>query len=158
MAGDLVDLALMEPAPDHADFLVQKWLDDELLLVCVPGHTLWDTDLLPVAELSRLHYVLREPKTVIRILVDKALQDIGIPHIQVAMELNSTKTIMAMLDQGKHVHFLPRFAAAEALAKQRLFHIKIEGLRIKRNLWIARSRTQLNNPVAESFIRLLRGE
>jgi len=107
MAGDLVDLALMEPAPDHADFLVQKWLDDELLLVCVPGHTLWDTDLLPVAELSRLHYVLREPKTVIRILVDKALQDIGIPHIQVAMELNSTKTIMAMLDQGKHVHFLP---------------------------------------------------
>ena len=158
MAGGLVDLALMELAPDHPDILVQKWLDDELLLVCGPGHPLWETDLLPVAELSRLHYVLREPKAAIRILVDKALQDIGIPHIPVSMELNSTKTIMVMLEQGRHVSFLPRFAVVEALAEQRLYHIKIEGLRIKRTLWIARSRTQLNNPVAESFIRLLRGE
>jgi DNA-binding transcriptional LysR family regulator len=74
------------------------------------------------------------------------------------MEVGSNGTIMEMLDRGKHVSFLPHFAVAEDLAKNKLYHIKIEGVRIKRTLWIARSRTNLNNPVAEAFIRLLREE
>ncbi|QKQ27815.1 LysR family transcriptional regulator [Candidatus Reidiella endopervernicosa] len=34
LATGMADLALLEQAPDHPDVLVQKWLDDELLLVC----------------------------------------------------------------------------------------------------------------------------
>lgn len=73
LATGLADLALLEQAPDHPDVLVQKWLDDELLLVCGPGHPLCGEDLLPVTELARLHYVLREPKSSMRIILDKAL-------------------------------------------------------------------------------------
>lgn len=158
LATGLADLALMELAPDHPDILVQKWLDDELLLVCGPGHPLWAKPLLPIAELTRLRYVLREPKAATRIILDKSLQDIGIQNIPVSMEVGSTQTIMEMLQGGKHVSFLPRFAVAQALTENNLYHIKIEGLRIKRTLWIARNRTNLNNVVAEAFIRLLRGE
>ena len=34
--------------------------------------------------------------------------------------------------------------------------IRIEGLRIRRTLWIARTRNNLDNPVAEAFIKMLR--
>ena len=156
LATGLADLALLEQAPDHPDILVQKWLDDELLLVCGPGHPLWDTELLPVTELTNLHYVLREPKSSMRIILDKALKDIGIQHIPVAMEVGSTDTIVEMMERGKHVSFLPRFAVEEALQRNALYHIKTQGLRIKRTLWIARNRLNLNNEVAEKFIQLLR--
>jgi DNA-binding transcriptional LysR family regulator len=156
LATGLADLALLEQAPDHPDILVQKWLDDELLLVCGPAHPLWNAELLPFTELVNLRYVLREPKSSMRISLDKALKDIGVQHIPVAMEVGSTDTIVEMMERGKHVSFLPRFAVEEALQRNDLYHIKIQGLRIKRTLWIARNRLNLNNEVAEKFIQLLR--
>ncbi|MDH5765987.1 MAG: LysR family transcriptional regulator [Gammaproteobacteria bacterium] len=156
LATGLSDMALLEQAPDHPDILVQKWLDDELILVCGPEHPLFGSDLLPMDELGNLRYVLREPQSSMRITLDKTLKDIGIMHIPVAMEVGSTDTIVEMLEHGKHVSFLPRFAVAEALVENSLYHIRIQGLRIQRTLWIARSRLNLNNDVAERFIQLLR--
>ncbi|MEJ2577098.1 MAG: LysR family transcriptional regulator [Gammaproteobacteria bacterium] len=156
LATGLADLALLEQAPDHPDILVQKWLDDELLLVCGTGHALNGDPLIPVAALRRLSYVLREPNASMRIVLDKALQDIGLADIDVAMEVGSTDAIVEMLQRGRHVSFLPRFAVAEALAEGTLFHVKVEGLRIKRTLWIARTRSNLDNAAAEAFIGLLR--
>lgn len=156
LATGLADLALLEQAPDHPDILVQKWLDDELLLVCGPGHPLFGEELLPLTELVNLRYVLREAKSSMRIILDKALKDIGIHHIPVTMEVGSTDTIVEMMERGKHVSFLPRFAVEEALQRNALYHIKTQGLRIKRTLWIARNRLNLNNEVAEKFIQLLR--
>jgi len=69
LATGLADLALLEQAPDHPDILVQKWLDDELLLVCGPGHALWGSGLVPLAELGQLRYVLREPNFSMRIIL-----------------------------------------------------------------------------------------
>jgi DNA-binding transcriptional LysR family regulator len=156
LATGLSDLALLEQAPDHPDILVQKWLEDELVLVCGPKHPLWDSSLLPVEELRRLSYVLREPRSSMRVTLEKALADIGIEQIPIAMEVGSTDTIVEMLQRGKHVSFLPRFAVEEALKIDSLYHIKIQGLRINRTLWIARTRSNLNNAVSEAFIQLLR--
>ena len=158
LATGLVDMALLEQAPDHPDILVQKWLDDEIVLVCGRRHPLWETDLIPVTDLNKLNYVLREPKSSMRLILDKALQDIGIHNIPIKMEVGSTDTIVEMLEHGKHVSFLPRFAVGEALAQGNLYHIKVQGLRIKRTLWIARTRSNLNNSVAEAFIQQLRNK
>lgn len=156
LATGLSDMALLEQAPDHPDILVQKWLDDELLLVCGPTHPLYNKDLLPIAELSQLRFVLRESQSSTRVILDKALNDIGIEEIPVAMEVGSTDTIVEMLERGKHVSFLPHFAVEEALEDGSLYHIKTQGLRIQRTLWIARTRSNFNSPVSESFIQLLR--
>ena len=156
LATGLADLALLEQAPDHPEILVQKWLDDELLLVCGDSHPLRYTGLVTLAELGKLSYVLREPNSSTRLLLDKALGDVGIEAIPVAMEVGSSDAIVEILARGRHVSFLPRFAVAEALAGESLFRIKIEGLRIKRTLWIARTRSNIDNVAVEAFIELLR--
>ncbi|MEW8013585.1 MAG: LysR family transcriptional regulator [Candidatus Sedimenticola endophacoides] len=156
LATGLTDLALLEQAPDHPDILVQKWLDDELVLVCGPGHPLWGSDLITVTDLPRLRYVLREEKSSMRLILDKALRDIGIANLPVTMEVGSTDTIVEMLDRGAHISFLPRFAVEDALSAGSLYQVRIQGLRIKRTLWIARTRANLDNAVAEAFIQLLR--
>ena len=156
LATGLSDLALLEQAPDHPEILVQKWLDDELILVCGTRHPLFDSDLIPITELTYLSFVLREPKSSMRIILDKALNDIGISQLPIFMEVGSTDTIIEMLDRGNYVSFLPRFAVQEALQNRSLYHIKMQGLRIKRTLWIARTRSNINNPVAEAFIDMLR--
>jgi len=156
LATGLADLALLKQAPDHPDILVQKWLEDELLMVCGQNHPLWNTEMITVNDLPGLNYVLREHNSSIRITLDKALDDIGIHHIPIAMEVGSTDTIVEMLQRGKHVSILPRFSVEEEILSGSLYHIKIQGLRIKRTLWIARSRSNLSSPVTEAFINLLR--
>ena len=156
LATGLIDLALMENAPDHPDILVQKWADDELWLVCGNTHPLADTDLLPVDQLSKLAYVLRERGSSPRVSMDEAMQNIGVEGLNIAMEVGSTDTIVEMLSRGKHVSFLPRFAVEDEVAEGELFHIKVVGFRIMRTLWIARHRDNLDHPVAEAFIHLLR--
>jgi DNA-binding transcriptional LysR family regulator len=156
LATGLADLALLEQAPDHPDILVQKWLEDELLLVCGQKHPLWNSEMVALTDMSGLSYVLREHNSSMRITLDKTLEDIGIHHIPIAMEVGSTDTIVEMLQRGKHVSILPRFSVQEAIHSGSLYHIKVQGLRIKRTLWIARSRSNLSSPVAEAFINLLR--
>ena len=156
LATGMADLALMEQAPDHPDILVQKWLDDELVLVCGPGHTLWQSNIIPIEELSQLRYVLREPQSSMRITLDEALRKIAITELPMAMEVGSTDTIIEMLGRGKHVSFLPWFAVEDEIERGRLYHVKVKGFRIMRTLWIARHRSNLDHPVAEALIALLR--
>lgn len=157
LATGLSDLALLELAPDHPDILVQKWLNDELVLVCGATHPLFGSSLKAVTQLARLRYVLREPRSSMRMTLDKALNDIGVKHISITMEVGSTDTIVEMLQRGMHASFLPRFAVEELLKTGGLYHIPVHGLRINRTLWIARTRSNLDNPAAEAFISLLRG-
>jgi DNA-binding transcriptional LysR family regulator len=156
LATGLADLALTEIRPDHPDVLVQPWLDDELVLVCAPGHPLGQREMLGVGEIASLDYVLRERESSMRITLDRALRDIGIDDIAIAMEVGSTDTIVEILERGRHVSFLPRFAVQAAIDAGELHKIRIEGLRIMRTLWIARTRSNLDNPVAEAFVALIR--
>ncbi len=156
LATGLSDLALLEQAPDHPDILVQKWFEDELILVCAPNHKLSNSGLIPLSTLSQQKYVLREPQSSMRFILDKELKELGIPPLTTSLEVGSTDTIVEMLGRGRHLSFLPQFAVQDALTNNLLRHIKIEGLRIKITLWIARNRSSINNPVAEAFIKLLR--
>ncbi len=154
----LADLALLEAAPDHPDVMVQKWMEDELWLVCGAKHPLAGAELVPVEQLSGLNYVLREKRSAVRDAVDRALQGIGIQNIRVALEAGSTDTIVEMLMRGKHVSFLPHFAVQERVDDGSLHRIKVQGFRILRTLWIARHRDYLNHSVAEAFIAMMRGQ
>jgi DNA-binding transcriptional LysR family regulator len=156
LATGLADLALTEIQPDHPDVLVQRWLDDELVLVCSPQHPQGERDMLGVSELTDLKYVLRERESSMRITLDRTLRDIGIAELPLAMEVGSTDAIVEILERGRHVSFLPRFAVQGALDAGTLHLIRVEGLRIMRTLWIARTRANIDNPVAEAFVRLIR--
>lgn len=156
LATGLADLALTELQPDHPDVLVQRWLDDELVLVCSPHHPLGERPLLGVAELPSLSYVLRERESSMRITLDRTLTDIGIREIPIAMEVGSTDAIVEILERGRHLSFLPLFAVRAALDVGQLRLLRVEGLRIKRTLWIARTRASFDNPVADVFVELLR--
>ena len=153
----ITDLALMETAPNHPDILVQPWADDELWLVCGKKHSLAGTEMIPVEQLTQLSYVLREKNSSTRDEFDKALHNIGIDPIHIALEVGSTDTIVNILRRGQHVSFLPRFAVYEDVQAGELFHVKVMGFRIMRTLWIARNKKHLDHPVAEAFVGMVKG-
>ncbi len=156
LATGLSDMALLELAPDHPDILVQKWLDDELMLVCAPNHPLSQARVISLEELTRQNFVLREPQSSIRNILDQKLRELGIQQLPISLEVGSSDTIVEMLARGRHMSFLPHFAVADALRHGQLHHVRVDPLKIAITLWIARNRSSINNPVAEAFIQSLR--
>ncbi len=156
VATGLADLALLELAPDHPDILVQKWLDDELILVCAPHHPLGRQDSIDLDALKQQQFVLREAESSTRITLDRELRDLGVAQLPTALEVGSTDTIVEIVGRGRYLSFLPRFAVTDALASRQLRQLPVRGLRLKITLWIARNRGSIDNPVAEAFIALLR--
>ncbi len=152
----LTDLALVESLPDHPDIVVQKWMEDELWLVCSSRHSVAQMTKLPVEQLADLQYVLREKGSTPRDALDDALGNIGILELNVALEVGSTDTIIEILSRDKHVSFLPRYAVEQRVRNGDLVRIKVSGFRILRTLWIARHRDNLDHPVAEAFIATIR--
>jgi len=150
-----VDMALIEMSPEHPNILVQRWLDDELWLVCTRNHPLHNIEILPLEELTKLNFVLREKKSSIREALDSALASIGIDQLNIALEVGSSETIIDILEHGKHMSFMPRFAVDERVEKKELYRIKVNGMRIRRTLWIARNRAALDHPVAEAFTKMI---
>jgi len=158
LATGLVDMALLEQAPEHPDILIQKWMDDELILVCGQNHPMSGSDGIQITELKDFDYILREKKSSMRSGLDKALNTLNIDKLPIVMEVGSTHAIVEILGRGRYMSFLPRFAVQEALNMGELFHIKVNELKIERTLWIARSRANITNPAADAFVEVLLGK
>jgi DNA-binding transcriptional LysR family regulator len=156
LASGLCDLALLERAPDHPDLMIQKWMDDELWLVCGPNHPLFGEEMIPIAMLLDMTYVMRERASSPRRDLEEALGRIGIHDLNIVLEVGSTDTLVDVLMPSMHASFLPRFVVEQEVEAGTLHRIKVHGLRIMRTLWIARHRDTLNNPVADAFIGLIR--
>ncbi len=158
LTSGIADLALMERAPDHPDLMIQKWKDDELWLVCGPEHPLFGESEISRKRLAGLSYVLREQKSALRQDMDEALELIGLGDLNVVLEVGSTNTLIDVLTPSPHVSFLPRFAVREEVKAGKMHHIEVEGFKITRKLWIARHCDNLNHPVADAFIAMIRDD
>jgi len=156
LATGLADIALLEQAPRHPNIIVEPWMEDELLLVCGPGHPMCGRDAIELTELESLHYVLREASSSIRGTLDKTLQDQHLKLRHIDMEVGSTDTIIEILHRGKQVSFLPQFAVSSFLERNSLHQIKINPLNIKRTLWIAYNLANLSPQTADSFVGMLK--
>lgn len=156
LSTGLSDIALLEQLPRHPNIRVEPWMQDELLLVCGPGHPLWNCDSIEISKLDQLHYVLREAQSSIRNTLDQTLQDIGIKQIKIDMEVGSTDTIIEILQRGKQVSFLPRFAVNTYLERNSLHYIKVNNLIISRTLWIAYNHNNINEQAASAFMQVLK--
>ncbi len=155
LATGLSDLALLELAPDHPDILLQKWFDDELVLVCGPSHPLVNVGCIDARELPMQPFVLREPKSSIRILLERELRELGIKRLPAALEVGANEAIIDILERGRHLSFLPRFSVRNALDSGRLHSIQVANLKVKMTLWIARNSATLDHPVAQAFVETL---
>ncbi len=158
LATGLADVALLENAPDHPDILVQKWMEDELVLVCGSGHPLANASVIAVDKLTDFNYVLREKRSSVRDALDEALAHIEVFDLSVHMEVGSTDAITDILSHGKFASFLPLFAVRSAVKTGLLHRIHIEGVRMRRTLWLARHRSCLDTPEVNSFISVVKGQ
>ena len=151
-----VDLGLIEGPCHEPDLLVEPWREDELVLVCAPGHplalqTAGGAAPLDVSALAGAAWLLREPGSGTREMVEHML----LPHLgQVAAPLQpgSNEAIMQAAAAGVGVACLSRFAVRDLVALGRLTVLSTELPRLLRRFYFVRHRAKHPSAGLERFL------
>lgn len=137
LSNDVIDIAFVEGVVENKHFTVEKFADDELILVCPTGHPWTKRQYIDIAELAKEHMIWRESTSGTRLILEQALKEFGVLNkIQSYMELGSTQAIKSAVEAGLGISILPRITVEKELQHDELAEVKIKDIHIHRNLWM----------------------
>ena len=150
-----IEVALVEGPVDDPGFAVTPWHVEPMLFVAAPTHRLARRRrAIAAAELSEEIFVVREPGSGTREVVERALAQAGIVPRR-TLEVGSTEAIKQVVAAGLGVAMVAEAAAADQIALGRLTVLAVGGgghLRVLSRVAVPGRRP---SPPAAAFDRLL---
>ncbi|MGX6443767.1 LysR family transcriptional regulator [Neobacillus sp. K501] len=154
LSNDIIDMALVEGLVENGGFIVEKFADDELILVCAPDHD-WG-DKIQIDELYNERMIWRESGSGTRMIVENKLSEYGsLEKMESYMELGSTQAIKSAVEAGLGISILPRLTVNRELNLGLLRHVEIEGVTILRNLWLVKKQQRFNKIGVSEFLQFI---
>lgn len=154
LSNDVIDMALVEGLVENKEFMVEKFADDELIVVCSPEHV-WG-EQIQIEELIHERMIWRESGSGTRLIVENSLREYGIlEKMESYMELGSTQAIKSAVEAGLGISILPRLTVARELKLELLREVDIEGVIISRNLWLVKKQQRFNKIGVSQFLEFI---
>jgi DNA-binding transcriptional LysR family regulator len=117
VADHALDVGLIESPSYLATLHNETCCDDELMVICAPGHTLAKRNTVRAADLAALPWVRREPGSGTREFTDNYLREGGVvpEDLHVMMELGSPEAMKGVVETGIAIAVLSRATTAKEL-------------------------------------------
>lgn len=132
-------------------------LKDELILIAAVNHPLAKKKNVQAADILKNAFILREPGSGTRMVIDRMLSQngMGLQDLQVEMELGSTRAVITAVEAGLGISVVSRLAANESLLLKRIKEINAPGWNIERSLFLVRNDTMYMSHATQAFINFL---
>jgi len=150
-----VDFALMAYEPQDSALEGFPVLNDELVLITHPEHTLARRDSVGVEELGAESFLAHNVRAASRMKVIETFAEHHTP-LNITLELATIETIKRFVQKQIGIAFVPRMCVAEELERGTLATIPVRGLTYRRTLWAAHRRGATLPHAASAFLELLR--
>jgi DNA-binding transcriptional LysR family regulator len=131
------------------------WRDEEMVLVCVPGHCLAGQPSVRPAQLTGEKYVAFDKELVIRREVDRFLREHDVAA-EVVLSFDNIENIKKAIEIGAGVALLPAPSVTQEVQAGSLVAVPLDGARLVRPLGIIHRRHTRPSTSARRFIDLLR--
>lgn len=147
-----VDLGLVEGPTAQPRLAVLPWIEDELVVVCSPGHPLaMRRGRIPLEALAEATWLLREPGSGTREVVERALLPL-LHRLKTDAELGSAEAIKQAAAAGMGITCLSRHAVADLLALGRLKVMSTALPPLSRPFYLVHHEKRRLTPTLERFI------
>jgi len=156
LANDVIDIALVEGIVEDKSFIVEKFADDELILVCPPDHPWSKRAEINIEELADERMIWRESISGTRLIVENALKEHGVlEKINSYMEIGSTQAIKSAVESGLGISILSRLTVARELEQGFLQEVHISDVHIKRSLWLVKKPQRFHRDGVSKFVEFI---
>ena len=149
-AGRL-DVAFVEGLVGETEMVVVQWLQEDLIVIASPMHPLALMAHPTVAQILAEPFIIREPGSNTREIIDQALAARGW-SLRGAMEIGNTEAMKRMVTAGLGLAIVPAITVADECRVGSLAILDIPELRISRTY----ARVQLHphpiNPALQAFL------
>ncbi|MGB7480219.1 MAG: LysR family transcriptional regulator [Burkholderiaceae bacterium] len=153
-----VDAGLIEGPCHEPQVVAEPWIEDELIVVCWPGHTVLGAGRTRKATLAALRdagWLLREPGSGTREAVEHAL----LPHLhrlRPAGEFGNSEAIKHAAAEGLGIACLSRSVVADLLASGRLVEVATPLPPLTRRFFLIRQRDKILSARLAAFLQMCR--
>ena len=157
LAANRTDLAVMVRPPAELDTQNDAFAPHPYVIVGAPDHPLAGRGPVPMAELIRQPFVIRERGSDTWFSMQEAFGQ-HLAGLNVAMEIKSTETIKQAVIAGIGLGFLSFHTIGRELAARSLVVLEAEGFPLMLNWYVVHRREKRLPPVARAFRQFLLDE
>ncbi|MEH7385251.1 LysR family transcriptional regulator, partial [Bacillus sp. JJ1521] len=154
-----IDVALVEGLVDNNQFLIEKFAEDELILVTSREHHWKEKTIIDMKELTEEKMIWREPESGSRLIVENFLSKMGIlDKIESAMDLGSIQSVKSAVEANLGISILPKLTVLKELEYETLFEITMRGFKLTRELWLVQKPQRFNKTGLYNFLDFIRSQ
>jgi len=153
-----IQFGLIEGPPGRADIKVERFLEDEIVMIVPASHPFASAaGLADVDHLRHEPLLVREPGSGTRKVVEEALRRAGLGprETRIVMELDSTEAIKSAVEAGLGIGFVSRWALRSAESPT-IRAVRVHGLEIRRELQFIYPHGPEPEGPAQEFLRIAR--
>ena len=160
LLADEADMGVIGSTVKRPGLRLERLVDDEVILAVPPGHAFADRRRIAVAELRDQPLVLREEGSGTRRSVEVALSSAGhsLPQDRIVLTLGSTQAVLQAVTQELGLGFVSARAAAQAEASGHLACVRLSGVDLRRDLYLAYLPQRSGDPLVAHFLDFARSQ
>lgn len=153
-----IDLGLVEGDVSRQKMIVKKLLSDELLLIVSPEHHWAKRKEISISELAREPFILREPGSGTRQMIEKFLARHGITlhDLKISAILGSTEAIKDAVENGLGVSIISRWAVRKENRYGTLHLLSIKEEKMTRDFSLVMNKNSVSSNSLEEFVSFLK--
>ncbi|WP_194842568.1 LysR substrate-binding domain-containing protein [Endozoicomonas sp. OPT23] len=145
-----VDLAVVEGSCLHPDLEAIAWQEDELVIICSPGHPL-SGQTVELKDLTEEHWILRERGSGTRALFDEVLAVSLKTPPSMVMSLNRAEAVKQAVMAGLGIGCISHLAVWRAKKAGLISTINVKELALKRHFYLLLNKRRYKSGVVQKL-------
>ncbi|WP_044747693.1 LysR family transcriptional regulator [Bacillus alveayuensis] len=154
IAENLLDVGLIESNYKRKELTVIPFAKDTLHAFISPAHPLAQMDTIPIEELKKVPWIVREKGSGTREAADQLLHFLGIEEVEL-MEFGSTQVIKESVEAGLGITILSEWAVRKELALRTLTILPVLHTPFSRTFSIVKPESSYETKAVSLFTDLL---
>lgn len=158
LLNNLIDLGLVEGPVEHKDIIVEKFMEDELVVIVPAKHPWQDGGEIDIDEVRKEPIILREQGSGTRKAIEDTLSiaDIRLTDLNIKMELGSSESIKAAVEAGLGIAIISQWTVLKEKKLGSLKILRLKGIKFKRDFAVILKNNRFRTKAMEQFLDFLK--
>ena len=158
LLNNLIDFGLVEGPVEHKDIMVEKFMEDELVVIVPAGHDWQDKEEIDIDEVRNKPIILREQGSGTRKAIEDTLAVAGIKltDLNIKMELGSSESIKAAVEAGLGIAIISQWTVLKERKLGSLKMLRLKGIKLNRDFAVIMKNNRFRTKAMGQFLDFLK--
>jgi LysR family transcriptional regulator, transcriptional activator of the cysJI operon len=150
---DRIDLGLVE-GPVYSPHIREEMLcEDDLVIICGPGHPFWDETTIELSQLSGKSFIIREQGSGTRDIFERVMSGVNTAW-KITGIYNNTEAIKQAVRGNLGLAVVSKISVKEEVERGLLRVVEVKGLNLKRNFNLVFHQQKFFTAAMDTFARI----